>query len=100
MIYPGKYGGNPSTGSRDNMGARICHAKAEADADTDTNGIGIETNMSPLTFGGGTSICQKVLMLQSGHECVVEMAIFNLQRAITKKICNPELWFLALHVFS
>ena len=47
MIYPGKYGGNPSTGSRDNMGTRICHAKAEADADTDTNGIGIETNYVP-----------------------------------------------------
>ena len=33
-------------------------------------------------------------MLQSGHEYVVEMAIFNVQRAITPKVCNPELRFL------
>ena len=35
---------------------------------------------------------QMVLMLQSGHEYVVELAIFNVQRAITPKVCNPELW--------
>ena len=33
-------------------------------------------------------------MLQSRHEYVVEMAIFNVQRAITPKVCNPELQFL------
>ena len=33
-------------------------------------------------------------MLQNGHEYVVEMAIFNVQRAITPKVCNPELRFL------
>ena len=33
-------------------------------------------------------------MLQSGHKYVVEMAIFNGQRAITPKVCNPELRFL------
>ena len=42
---------------------------------------------------GGTKISQTVLMLQSGHEYVVEMAIFNVQRAITPKVCNPELRF-------
>ena len=26
--------------------------------------------------------------------CMVEMAIFNIQRAIINKICKPELWFL------
>ena len=30
-------------------------------------------------------------MLQSGHEYGVEMAIFNVQRAITPKVCNPKL---------
>ena len=35
-----------------------------------------------------------VLMLQSGHKYVVEMAIFNVQRAITPKACNPVSWFL------
>ena len=38
---------------------------------------------------------QTVLMLQSGHEYVVETAIFNVQRAITPKVCNPELRFLS-----
>ena len=33
-------------------------------------------------------------MFQSGHEYVVEMAIFNVQRAITPKVCNPELRIL------
>ena len=33
-------------------------------------------------------------MLQSVHEYVVEMAIFNVQRAKTPKVCNPELRFL------
>ena len=35
-----------------------------------------------------------VLMLQSRHEYVVGMEIFNVQRAIIPKICNPELRFL------
>ena len=39
-------------------------------------------------------ISHTVLMLQSGHEYVVEIAIFNVQRAITPKVCNPELRFL------
>ena len=39
-------------------------------------------------------ISQTVLVLQSGHECVVEMAIFNVQRTITPKVCNPELRLL------
>ena len=33
-------------------------------------------------------------MLQSGHKYVVEVAILNVQRAITPKVCNPELRFL------
>ena len=33
-------------------------------------------------------------MLQSEHEYVEEMAIFNVQRAITPKVCNQELRFL------
>ena len=33
-------------------------------------------------------------MLQSGHEYVVEMAIFNFKRAITPTVCNSELRFL------
>ena len=33
-------------------------------------------------------------MLQSGHEYVVEMVIFNVQRAITPKVGNPQLRFL------
>ena len=56
MIYPGKYGGIPSTGSRDIMGTRICHADADTDTDSDTkwicNGIRTETNMSPSPLVG------------------------------------------------
>ena len=25
---------------------------------------------------------------------MVEVAVFNVQRAITPKVCNPELWFM------
>ena len=53
MIYPGKFGGIPSTGSRYIVGTRICHADANTDTDAGTNGICIETNMSPLPFVGG-----------------------------------------------
>ena len=56
MIYPGKYGGIPSTGSRDIGGTRICHDNADADTDAETNGIRTETNVSTLTFGGGGDI--------------------------------------------
>ena len=91
MKYPGKNSRIPSTDLRDIVGTRICHANADADTDADTNEIHTETNMSPLTFGGGTYITQTVLMLQSGHEYVVEMAIFNVQMAITPKVCNPGL---------
>ena len=41
-------------------------------------------------------ISQTVLMLQIGHEYLVEMAIFSVQRAITQKVCNPELRFLSV----
>ena len=33
-------------------------------------------------------------MLQGGHEYVVKMAIFNVQRAMTPKVCNSKLRFL------
>ena len=52
MIYIGKFGGISSTGSSDIVGTRFCHA--DADTDADSNGIRTETNMTPLTFGGGT----------------------------------------------
>ena len=52
MVYPGKFDRIPSTGSRDIVGSRICHAHANTDADAKR--IRTETNMSPLTFGGGT----------------------------------------------
>ena len=35
------------------MSIGICHADADANANADTNGIRTETNMSPLTCGGG-----------------------------------------------
>ena len=96
MIYPGKYGGILSTGSRDIVGTRICHTNADADAVTEahTNGIRTETTMSPSPLVGGHKYLQTVLMLQSGHEYMVEMANFNVQRTITPKVCNPELRFL------
>ena len=31
---------------------------------------------------------------QTWHEYTVEMAIFNVQREITQKVENPELWFV------
>ena len=49
MIHPGKFGGIPSTGSRNIVSTRNCHA--DADTDADANGIRTGTNMSPLTFG-------------------------------------------------
>ena len=36
-------------------------------------------------------ISQTVFNLQSGHEYMVEMAVFNVQRAITPKLGKPEL---------
>ena len=86
MKYPGKYGGIPSTGSRDIVGTRIFHANADTDAGT--NGIRTETKMSPSPWAGGHKYLE-VFILQSGHDYVVEMASFNVQRAITPKTCNP-----------
>ena len=43
MIYLSKFGGIPLAGSRDIVGARICHA--DADTDADSNGIRTETSM-------------------------------------------------------
>ena len=39
-------------------------------------------------------ISQSVFNLQSGHEYMVEMAMFNVQRAITPKVGKPELQFM------
>ena len=35
-----------------------------------------------------------VFNLQSGHEYMVEMATFNIQRPITSKVGKPELRFM------
>ena len=39
-------------------------------------------------------ISRTVFNLQCGHEYLVEMAMFNVQRAITPKVGKPELWFM------
>ena len=41
-------------------------------------------------------IAQTVFNLQSGHKYkyMVEMSIFNVQRAIDQKVDKPELWFM------
>ena len=39
-------------------------------------------------------ISQMVFNLQSGHEYMVEMAMFNVQRAITPKVGKPVLRFM------
>ena len=39
-------------------------------------------------------ISQTVFNLQSGHEYMVEMAMFNLQRTTTPKVGIPQLWFM------
>ena len=39
-------------------------------------------------------ISQTVFNLQSRHEYMVEMAMFNFRRAITPKVGKPELWFM------
>ena len=36
-----------------------------------------------------------VFNLQSGHEYMVEMAMFNIQRAITPKVVKPEILFIS-----
>ena len=40
-------------------------------------------------------ISQTVFNLQSGHKYMVEMAMFKVQRAITPKVGQPELWFMS-----
>ena len=39
-------------------------------------------------------ISGKIFNLQSGHKYMVEMAMFNVQRAITPKVGKPELRFM------
>ena len=39
-------------------------------------------------------ISQMVFNLQSGHEYMVEKAMFYIQRGITSKVGKPELWFM------
>ena len=39
-------------------------------------------------------ISQTFFNLQSGHEYMVEMAMFNVQRSITPKVGKPELQFM------
>ena len=38
--------------------------------------------------------------LQSGHEYMVETAIFIVQRAITPELGNPKLWLMCLYIIS
>ena len=45
-------------------------------------------------------VSQTVFNLESGHKYMVEMAMFNVQRAITPKVGKSELWFLnSAHCF-
>ena len=39
-------------------------------------------------------ISRTIFYLQSGHKYIVEMAMFNVQRAITPKVGKPELQFM------
>ena len=39
-------------------------------------------------------ISQTIFKIKNGHMCMVEMAIFNIQRAITLKVGKQELWFM------
>ena len=39
-------------------------------------------------------LSQMVFNSQSGHKYMVEMALFNVQRAITPKVGNQVLWFM------
>ena len=53
MRHPGKFGGIPSTGSRDIMGTRIRHADAEMTWTPTTTGSALKP-IFPFTFVGGT----------------------------------------------
>ena len=39
-------------------------------------------------------ISQMVINLQSRHEYMVEMVMFNVQKAINPKVGKPEIWFM------
>ena len=39
-------------------------------------------------------ISRTVSELRSGHKYIPEMAMFNIQKAITPKVGKPELWFM------
>ena len=63
MIYPGKFGGIPSTGSRDLVGPRFCHA--DADMNADSNGIRVLQPIrppSPLMRGGGHKLISRFIV--------------------------------------
>ena len=40
------------------------------------------------------TLSQMVSELWKGHEYMVEMAMFSVQRVITPNISKPELWFM------
>ena len=40
-------------------------------------------------------ISKMVFNLQSRHQYIAEMAMFNVLRAITPKVGKPELWFMS-----
>ena len=52
------------------------------------------TRVTILCFCSFLKISRTVFNLQNGNEYMVEMAMFNVQRAITPKIDKPELRFM------
>ena len=67
MIYPGKFGGIPSTGSRDILGTRICHADTDADAKSPHFfGVG-EGNIKKQAF---EMRCYRRLLNISYNDCI------------------------------
>ena len=84
MIHPGKFGGIPSTGSRDIVGTRTCHA--DADTDADTNGIRTETNMPPHLWWGTSFFLYpaKQVQIRQSYDPDTNMFHYNL---CTKLLC-------------
>ena len=80
MIYPGTFGGIPSLGSRNIEGTRIC--QADADTDADANGIRTETNMAPLTFGGGHKDLRIIICLRKFERTVERIPVCNVVKKL------------------
>ena len=67
IIYPGKYGGVQSTGSRDVVGTRIFHVNADTDAGS--NGIRTKTKMSPPLWWGDIKISNGFDVIERTRVC-------------------------------